>query len=224
MSVTEDLLVRRLVLVCGPATPEPPGPFERVPARPGKAEIDPLLAEHPGVPLIVAGTDADLAAVVVRLLRKGKLADTPVGLVPAGPSEVARRWGLPAGPDGAFEVASSASPRPVPLVRDDAGGVLVGKGALGALRGMAYCDDTMTLRGAARSIEVWPDGELGLRVRVRRGRFKGAETFTARAFQLACEPTRPTSDGVPHPRPVERWTWYRHTEDLLLIGADAQLP
>jgi hypothetical protein len=24
-------------------------------------------------------------------------------------------------------------------------------------------------------------------------------------------------DGVPHPRPVTRWTWYRHTEDLRAI-------
>lgn len=219
MSVTEDLLVRRLVLVCGPKAPEPPGPFERLPGRPGKAEIDPLLAAHPDVPLIVTGTDADLSAVVVRLLRKGKLAGTPVGLVPVGPSEAARRWCLPAEADRALEVASSAPPRPVPLVRDDAGGVLVGKGTFGALRGMAYCDDTLALRGPARLIEVRPDRELGLVVRVRRGRLKGVETFAARAFQLACAPARPTSDGVVHPRPVERWTWYRHTEDLLLIGA-----
>jgi len=24
-------------------------------------------------------------------------------------------------------------------------------------------------------------------------------------------------DGVPHPRPATRWTWYRHTEDLRAI-------
>lgn len=214
--------MRRLVVVCGAAVPAPSGPFERVSARPSKAEIDPLLAAHPEVPLIVAGTDADLAAVVVRLLRKGKLAGTPVGLVPAGESEVARLWGLPADPDRALEVASSADARPVPLARDDSGGVLVGKGTFGALRGMAYCDDTLALRGPARSIEVWPDRELGLAVRVRTRRFKRGETLATRAFQLACAPTRPTTDGVAFPRPVERWTWYRHTEDLLLIGAPGE--
>lgn len=214
--------MRRLVLVCGPAAPEPSGAFERVPSRPGKAEIDPLLATHAEVPLIVVGNDADLAAVVVRLLRKGKLAATPVGFVPVGKSEVTRRWGLPSGWDAALEVASSGQPGPVPLVRDDAGGVLVGKGTFGSLEGMAYCDETLALRGPARSIEVWPDRELGLAVRVRRGRFKGADTFTARAFQLACAPSHATSDGVAHPRPVERWTWYRHTEELLLIGAQQQ--
>ncbi|GLY67358.1 hypothetical protein [Amycolatopsis taiwanensis] len=222
MSVTEGLLVRRLVLVCGPVSLASPGPFERVSARPAKAEIDPLLAAHPDVPLVVAGTDADLAAVVVRLLRKGKLASTPVGLVPAEASEVARLWGLPTDHDRALEVALSADPQPVPVARDDAGGVLVGKGTFGALKGMAYCDDTLALRGPARSIEVWPDRELGLAVQVRTGRFKRGETLTTRAFQLACEPARPTRDGVPYPRTVERWTWYRHTEDLQLIGASAQ--
>lgn len=223
MSVTEDLLVRRLVLVCGSSALATPEPVERVPARPGKAEIDPLLAAHPDVPVIVVGTDADLAAVVLRLLRKGKLADTPVGFVPAdGTSAVARRWGLPTAQDQAFALASTAEPRPVPLVRDDSGTVLVGKGTFGPLRGTAYCDDTLALRGLARSVEAWPDTELGLLVRVRKGRFKRAETFRTRAFQLGCAPTRPTCNGVPHPRTVERWTWYRHTEDLLLIGAAEQ--
>lgn len=219
---------RRLVLVCGAA--DGPvrlsGPVERVPARPGKAEIDPLLSAHPGVPLIVVGTDADLAAVVLRLLRTGRLAETPVGFVPAGPaSAVARHWDLPADPDRALEVAFGADAHPVPLVRDDAGGVLVGRGAFGPVRGVAYCDDTVALRGAARSVEVWPDREAGLvvRVRLRKGLVNREQTFRARAFQIGCAPARPDCDGVAHPRPVERWTWYRHTEDLRLIREPGQL-
>lgn len=213
-------MARRLVLVCGGTSvlPRLPEPLERVPSRPGKAEIDPLLSAHPEVPLIVVGTDADLAAVVVRLLRKEKLAGTPVGFVPAAPgSEVARRWGLPLDPARALEVALTAGSDPVPLVRDDAGGVLVAKGTIGPVRGVAYCDDHVVLRGPARSIEVWPDGAAGLAVRVRKGLFKGGETVTSRAFQIGCTPTRPRYDGVEHPRAVERWTWYRHTEDLRLI-------
>jgi hypothetical protein len=220
MSVTEEHVARRLVLVCGATDVPPrlPDLVERVPSRPGKAEIDPLLSAHPEVPLIVAGTDADLAAVVIRLLRKEKLAGTPVGFVPAvAGSEVARRWGLPRDPARALEVALTAEPDPVPLVRDDAGGVLVGKGTIGPVSGVAYCDDFVALRGSARSIEVWPDGAAGLAVRVRKGLFKSGETVTSRAFQLGCAPTRPRYDGVEHPRPVERWTWYRHTEDLRLI-------
>jgi len=215
-------VARRLVLACVSASPELsaelPAGTERVPARPGKDEIDPRLAANPGVPLVVIGADADLAAVVLRLLRKGKLAETPVGFVPADPaSEVARRWALPTEMTRALQVALDADAHPVPLVRDDAGGVLVGRGTFSRVSGVAYCDDHVALRGNARSIEVRPDPAEGLAVRVRRGLFNPIGSFTGRAFQIGCAPSRPSYDGVPHPRPVERWTWYRHTEDLLLI-------
>jgi hypothetical protein len=222
MSVTEDQVARRLVLACGAAVPEVPGPVERVSSRPGKDEVDPLLSANPAA-VIVVGTDADLAAVVLRLLRKGKLAETPVGFVPAGPgSAVARRWHLPVDPARALAVAFEGEAAAVPLVRDDSGGVLVGMGRLEAVDGVAYCDDTVAFRGKVRSVEVWPDQVAGLAVRVRSGLLARPRTFTARAFQLGCAPTRPAYDGVPHPRAVERWTWYRHTEDLRLIREPAQ--
>ncbi|HVV09653.1 hypothetical protein [Amycolatopsis sp.] len=222
MSVTEGRDVRGQVLVCGasaPPLPEVEGlSVHRVAERPGKAEVDPLTDAGP---LIVAGTDADLAAVVIRLLRKEKLGSTPVGFVPADPaSEVAALWGLPTDPARALAVALNGEVDPVPLIRDDNGGVIVGRGTFGAVRGVAYCDDDVALRGAARSIEVSPDGEggPGLVVRVLKGLlFKRPVTHACRAFQIGCIPTRPSLDGVPFPRAINRWTWYRHTEDLRLI-------
>ena len=214
--------MRGQVLVCGASAPALPEvddlPVHRVGERPGKTEVDPLL--DTGL-LIVAGTDADLAAVVVRLLRKEKLASTRVGFVPLDPqSEVAALWGLPTDPARALALGVNGDVDPVPLIRDDTGGVLVGRGTFGAIRGVAYCDDQVALRGTARSIEVSPDteGGPGLVVRVLKGLvFKRPMTMAGRAFQLGCVPTRPTSDGVSHPRAVNRWTWYRHTEDLRLI-------
>jgi hypothetical protein len=221
MSVTEDLGVRGQVLVCGvaPALPEAAGlTVHHVGERPGKAEIDGMLDADP---LIVVGTDADLAAVVVRLLRKEKIGSTRMGFVPAdATSEVAALWGLPTDPARALAVALHGEVDPVPLIRDDNGGVLVGVGTVGAIRGVAYCDDELALRGTARSVEVSPDGEggPGLVARVVKGLvFKRPVTFSGRAFQLGCLPTRPVLDGVVHQRPVTRWTWYRHTEDLRLI-------
>ena len=222
MSVTEGLGVRGQVLVCGASDATLPGagdlPVQRVGERPGKAEVDPFLDADP---LIVAGTDADLAAVVIRLLRKEKLATTRVGFVPLDTqSEVAALWHLPTDPGRALAIARAGEADPVPLIRDDNGGVLVGRGTFGAIRGVAYCDDEIALRGTARSIEVSPDAEggPGLVVRVLRGLLlRRPMTLAGRAFQLGCVPTRPTSDGVPHPRAVTRWTWYRHTEDLRLI-------
>ncbi|WP_158884246.1 hypothetical protein [Amycolatopsis anabasis] len=217
--------MRGLVLVCGRGAPALPAVeglrVETVGERPGKAEVDPLLAE-PGVDHVtVAGTDADLAAVVLRLLRKEKLGAVSVGFVPADPaSAVAGLWRLPVDPAAALALALRGEVDPVPLLRDDSGGVLVGRGTFGPVRGVAYCDDAVALRGPARSIVVEPDDEggPGLVARVTRGLiFKRPATVTGRAFQLGCIPAIPVSDGVPHPRAVKRWTWYRHTEDLRLV-------
>ena len=133
----------------------------RVPARPGRADIDPLLA-GPLRRIVVAGTDADLAAVLVRLLRRDRL-DVELAYVPADRrSAAARLWGLPHGA-AAVELAREGVARPAPLVRDDAGGVLVGRGEIrgtaGSVHGEAYCDGVLALRGSARRLVVtpWPD-------------------------------------------------------------------
>ncbi|WP_369973637.1 hypothetical protein [Prauserella sp. PE36] len=212
--------MRGLVLVCGRAGEWFTAPegvrTEALPARPGKAEVDPLLASE----LVVVGSDADLAAVVLRLLRKEKLDTTTVGYVPAdADSAVAAQWGLPTDRRRALDVALTGFDRPVPLIRDDAGGVLLGKGVVRNPRGVAYCDDTVALRGEAGSIVVRPDLDgPGLVATVTRGRLiKRRQRFPGRAFQLGGAPSVPVSDGVPYPRPMERWTWYRHTHDLRLV-------
>ena len=131
------------------------------PARPGRADIDPLLA-GPLRRIVVAGSDADLAAVLVRLLRRDRL-DVELAYVPSDRrSAAARLWGLPHGA-AAVELARDGVARPAPLVRDDAGGVLVGRGeirgAAGSVHGEAYCDGVLALRGSARRLVVtpWPD-------------------------------------------------------------------
>jgi hypothetical protein len=35
--------------------------------------------------------------------------------------------------------------------------------------------------------------------------------------QVGGRPATVIADGVAHPRPLERRTWYRHTEDWLLV-------
>ena len=222
MTVTEDLRVRGLVVACGDGA----AGFEevddvesiRVPSRPGKAEIDPLLGEHDH--LVVSGTDADLAAVVLRLLRKDALSGVSVGFVPSSPdSVVGALWGLPKTPLQALALALRGEVDPVPLIRDDVGGVLVGRGQLRLVRGVAYADEQVALRGPAASIEVLPDpGGPGMAVRVVKGTiFKRPSTLYSRAFQIGCIPTRPVRDDVVFERAVNKWTWYRHTEDLRLV-------
>jgi hypothetical protein len=142
-----------------------------VPARPGRADLEPVLAD-PGVRrLIVAGTDADLAAVLLRLLRADRLG-LELAYLPADRRSVAARvWGLPHGPS-ALRLARYGAAQAVPLVRDDAGGVLVGRGEVrgaggGAVHGEVYCDEILALRGAARRVVLtpWPHppGSRGVR-------------------------------------------------------------
>ncbi|MEU7478677.1 hypothetical protein AB0A63_22010 [Lentzea sp. NPDC042327] len=189
-----------------------------VPTRPGKEHVDPCLdAER----LVVVGTDADLAAVGVRLLRKEKLASVALGFVPVGPSAVAALWNLSTDPARALDIALNGDVDPVPFVRDDVGGVLMGLGVLSPVRGVGYSDAENVLRGQASRIECTPDteGGLGLTVRIVNKRLFGSRVRESkpRAFQLGCLPTTAVLDGHKHPRPVDKWTWYRHTEDLRLV-------
>jgi hypothetical protein len=194
---------------------------------PDKAELDPVLDRLNGRRLVVYGVDAALAAVVQRLLRTSRLEAVAVGFVPLDPSsQVAALWGLPTAPQQALTLALCGEPERVPLVRDDAGGVLVGLGRLRPLRGVVYCDDQLVLRGQASVVEVTPDpgagpdtSKDGLTVRVRRTGLLGRrQTDTGgRAVQIGCIPAVVQRDGVPFDRSVDKWTWYRHTQDWRLV-------
>ena len=91
-----------LILGCGVALTSEDWPklasasgsdVQEIPATPGKSDIDPLIKEFRGERVVVHGTDADLAAVVLRLLRRTRL-DLPVGYVPVTTSAVTRLWDL----------------------------------------------------------------------------------------------------------------------------------
>ena len=181
-------------------------PAVSLPARPGKDDFDPVLKEREPRRVIVHGDDADLASVLVRLLRRDRL-DVEVAYLPAvRRSAVATAWGLPR------DLDLHAPAKPTPLIRDDSGGVLVGRGVIRDLEGEAYCDNILVLRGRARRLVAvpGPDG-----VSVLPGR--NVRAATGRALQIGCVEAFVEVEGVPHPRPVTRWTWYRHTSDWLLV-------
>ncbi|GAY10883.1 hypothetical protein TOK_5367 [Pseudonocardia sp. N23] len=184
-----------------------------VPSRPGRGDLDPVLEEQRPGRLIVSGDDADLAAVLVRLLRKDLLATVEVAFVPTSRrSAAAAAWGLPQDRAQAAALALDGAVSAVPLIRDDSGGVLVGRGEVRNLRGEAYCDDTLVVRGTVRRLVATPGPEG---VSSQRGR--GVVAATGRALQVGCAGAKVVVDGVEHPRVVPRWVWYRHTTDWLLV-------
>ena len=223
-----DTGTRRWQFPTGRRPVHPDVPVAELPARPGRTELDPVLAAHDPRRLIITGSDADLAAVLVRLLRTDRL-QIEIAYRPAHRTPATAAWGLPVGP-AAVTAALEAPAGPVPLIRDDGGGVLVGRGEMRSVRGECYCDEHLVLRGEARRLVVAPTPD-GLAVRAGRhprppdGRMApvparapaGQGAAIGRAVQIGCEPATVLLDGVPHPRPVRRWAWYRHTEDWLLV-------
>ena len=154
--------------------------------------------------LAVLGSQADLAAVLTRLMRADRL-DVEVAHV--------------RGPLGARRARTGAARR-VPLIRDDSGTALVSsalwlppEGAT-AILGEAVADDTVLFDGEAAGVRIEPTYAMpGLRASVsgKRGR------VSARAVQLGTTGARVVRDGVPGPREVRRSTFYRHTTGWLRV-------
>lgn len=98
-----------------------------VAATEGAAELDEALRSHAERRVVVLGGDGSVHAVVAALDRAGRLTpDEPVGIIARGTgNDLARALGLPLDPvDGAAAVLAGV-PRPLDLVRDDDGGLVV---------------------------------------------------------------------------------------------------
>jgi hypothetical protein len=170
--------------------------------------------------LIVVGSDADLAAVLTRLLRTEKL-DVEIGFVSPRRSPATRVYGLAAGWRAARR-ARRGSARRVPLIRDETGSAIVGTAEwrsardTSLLHGEAVVDDTVLFDGDVAGVRVEPTLAMpGLRARVLGGHRR--RWVAGRAAQLGSTGAGLARDGVPAIRPVRRSTFYRDTEGWLLV-------
>ncbi|WP_347057160.1 diacylglycerol kinase family protein [Blastococcus sp. HT6-30] len=91
------------------------------------AELDDALGDHPGRRVVVLGGDGSVHAVVAALDRAGRLTPVePVGIIARGTgNDLARALGLPLDPVEGAAAVLAGSPRPLDLVRDDDGGIVV---------------------------------------------------------------------------------------------------
>jgi diacylglycerol kinase (ATP) len=93
-------------------------------ANPG--ELDGVLHRRGGRRVVVAGGDGSLHAVVAALHRRHELAETVVGLVPLGTgNDFARGAGIPLDPTEAAHLVLTGTLRPVDLIVDCLGEVVV---------------------------------------------------------------------------------------------------
>jgi hypothetical protein len=159
--------------------------------------------------VIVVGADADVAAVLTRLLKANRL-DVEV-------APVRRPW--------TARSARAGRPHRVPLIRDETGSVIVGaaywlppdEGAK-TIRGEAVTDDTLLFDGEATGVRIEPTEAMpGLRASVLSPRMRPRQWVTGRAAQLGTDGALVVRDCVSAPRPVRRSTFYRHTEGWLQV-------
>lgn len=173
----------------------------------GSAEIDEAAATAPR--LVVLGSEADLAAVLTRLLRTERLG-----------VEVAHVTGQ----RSARRALSGAAQR-VPLIRDETGQVLVGQAwwhppaGSTALEGEGIVDDTVLFDGSVAAVRIEPLHAMpGLRARVQGSRWRAGNWVSGRAAQLGTPGAVVVRDGIAAPRPVRRSTFYRHIEGWLRVS------
>ena len=200
------------------------GDVRTAPAGPDAtaAELDAVLSTMDARRLVVAGDLAWLNKVVGRLARRGLLADTPVGAIVTDP-EWTVAMGLPADPAAAARVAATGTPTPRGLIRDDHGGVVLGRAELSPWAGgtfgvRAYVDDTELVNEPVTRLRVTPgDGQLGARVE-RRGLRRG-RGLTGRALTVSCAQARLVVDGAASNRPQIRRTWWYEPDRWRLIAS-----
>jgi hypothetical protein len=183
------------------------------------ADIDAAIGPHRR--LVVVGTDADLAAVLSRLLRADRL-DIEVAYVPRRRTTATRVYRLPAGRRAARRILRG-SPRRVPLIRDETGSVIVGRANWlpaddrQSIHGEAVVDDAPLFDGDVAGVCIEPTPAVpGLRARVHGGR-TWRRWIPGRAIQLGSTGVAVVRDGVPAPRTARRSTFYRNVEGWLSV-------
>ena len=96
-------------------------------------ELDGVLHRAGSRPIVVAGGDGSLHAVVATLHRRNDLAGKVLGLLPLGTgNDFARTVGIPLDPVAAAEALLDATPRPMDLIVDELGEVVVNSVHAGA--------------------------------------------------------------------------------------------
>jgi diacylglycerol kinase (ATP) len=101
------------------------GPVERVVCG-AESDLGGILDGRGDRTLVVVGGDGSLHTAVRELWRRGEAATCPVGLIPLGTgNDFARGVGIPLDPVEAARLIVSTPARPVDLITDDAGDVVV---------------------------------------------------------------------------------------------------
>lgn len=157
----------------------------------------------------VVGSEADLAAVLTRLMRSDRL-DVEV-------AHIRNRF------RSKFAVTGVA--QRIPLIRDETGTALVSSALVlppnghHTVSGEAVVDDAVLFDGSVAGLRIEPIPDMpGLRAAVLSGRMRPHQWLTGRAVQIGTTGAVLVRDGIPAPREVNRTTFYRHTKGWLRVA------
>nr|WP_228461200.1 hypothetical protein [Gordonia spumicola] len=188
-----------------------------------EATVDPDLTRIVVVPPAASesGVEPDvfLSQVVAALMKTERL-DVEIAYVAPHSTPATKAYRLKHGA-GALAVAESGVARALPLIRDDAATVLVGRARhLGSggdkLHGETYVDSERLFDGEVAAIEIEPTvDEPGVRGRVARWIPGGWRS--GRAVQTGGTNVTVEREGVLTDRVVKRSTFYRHHVDWKLV-------
>jgi len=206
---------------------------------PDRAEVRRTLRDAPEDGVVVHGSLPTLHHAVEGLHRAGRVTEVPVGFIAGADSDEETEvfctlLGLETAADRALDVALSADPVRLTLVRDDVGGVLLHSGELTrtpSLRpfgAQAYHDDALIANGKIAALRVVPDygnTQLGVRASVVPARRGSIKRTLGRAVQIACDEVNVVTDGIAADSTITKRTWY--VDDRVhwqLRGATIPLP
>ncbi|MGJ0118154.1 hypothetical protein ACQ7HM_03005 [Williamsia sp. MIQD14] len=165
-------------------------------------------------------SDAFCGGVVSRLMIAERL-DVEIAYVAPAATPGTAAWGLPHG-KAAVDLALSGTAVTVPLIRDDAAVVIIGRARhLGengrAFTGESIVDSERLFLGEATCVEIRPTrAEPGVEGALHK-RFR-QKWIAGRAVQTGGVDIVVERDGVRADRPVKRSTIYRHHEDWKLVS------
>lgn len=131
-------------------------------------ELDGVLHRAGSRWIVVAGGDGSLHAVIAALYRRNELADRVIGLLPMGTgNDFARATGIPLDVTEAAQTLVESEVRPVDLIVDERGGVVVnnvhvGAGAQASRRGARWKDrlGSVGFKGMNLGILGYPIGTV----------------------------------------------------------------
>ena len=193
----------------------------QLPSDPARTELDSALDGAGDRRVVVHADVPDLARVLRRLMRRGRLADAETAVLPTAPVPFLSRHGIAADLPAAARIAVTGGCRTVGVLKDDSGNLVVDHAELRPWSGervwvRAYVDDDCLCDGEVAALTVERGPAAGLRATVHGRRMRRARSLRGRGLTLACADAAISSDGADRDQPRRKRIWWDEPDQWCL--------